>query len=165
LLRAVKFALDLSNFTEVHKHASICSPTCVCLPPVDRLEREYYCRPAPEVKPKYEPAIGSQRLTHYFLSPQCVEVSQGTIIAQLPKRICHLRASNNHEEIGWGIYFEEGWNWRTIYVLVVVLTLFSLVFGIVWSITKGDIQGAFTISSFCVTLGSLLLGYIVVKTV
>jgi hypothetical protein len=52
-----------------------------------------------------------------------------------------------------------------IYFLVVILTLFSLVFGIVWSIMKGDIQGAFAISSFCVTLGSLLLGYIVVRTV
>ena len=164
-LRAVKFAVDFSNFTEVHKHVSTCGPACVCLPPVDRLDREYRCRPAPEAKPKYEPAIGSQRLTHYFLSPQCVEATQKTILAQLPKRIGHLRALNNQEEIGWGIHFQEGWHWRTVYFVVVVLVASSsLVFGIVWSITKRDIQGAFAISSFWLTLGSLLLGYMAVRS-
>lgn len=163
-LRVVKFALDFSNFTEVHKHVSTCGPACICLPPVDRLDGEYCCRPAPEVKPKYEPAIGSQRLTHYFLSPQCVEATQKTILAQLPKRLGHLRALNDKEEIGWGIHFQEDWHWRTVYFVVILVALFSLVFGIVWSITKGDIQGAFTVSSFCLTLGSLLLGYMVVRS-
>lgn len=163
-LREIKFALDFSNFTEVHKHVSICDPACVCLPPVDRLDREYYCRPAPEIKPKYEPVIGSQRLTHYFLSPQCVDATQKTILAQLPKKVGYLRALNDQEEIGWGIHFQEGWHWRTVYFLVVVVALVSLVFGIVWSVTKKDIQGAFAISSFCLTLGSLVLGYIVVKS-
>ena len=83
----------------------------------------------------------------------------------MPKRIGHLRASNEQEEIGWGIHFQEGWHWRSVYLVVVVLVvLFGGVFGIVWSITKGDIQGAFAISSFSVTLGSLLLGYIVLRS-
>jgi hypothetical protein len=133
---------------------------------VDRLDREYRCRPAPEIKPKFEPAIGTQRLTHYFLNPECVEVTQKTILAQLPKRVGHLSASSDQEEIGWGIHFQESWHWRTInFVVGILVASFSLIFGIVWSISKGDIQDAFAISSFWLTLGSLLLGYIAVKSI
>ncbi len=61
------------------------------------------------------------------------------------------------DELGWGIHLEEGWHWRTIYfVLVVFLSSFSLIFGVIWSVTKGDISGAFAISSFWLNLGSLL---------
>jgi hypothetical protein len=50
---------------------------------------------------------------------------------------------------------------RTVnFVVVVLVASSSLIFGIVWSVTKGDIQSAFAISSFWLTLGSLLLGYI-----
>ncbi|KAL4861675.1 hypothetical protein BDV12DRAFT_179897 [Aspergillus spectabilis] len=160
-----RFAVDFSNFAEVHKHVSICEPACVCLPPVDRLDREYRCRPAPEVKPKYEPAIGAQRLTHYFLSPQCVNATQKTILAQLPKRVGYLSASSDQEEIGWGIHFQEGWHWRTVnFVVIILVASFSLVFAIVWSITKSDIQGAFAVSSFWLTLGTLLLGYMTLRS-
>ena len=104
-------------------------------------------------------------MTHYFLSPQCVESTQETILAQLPKRIGHLAALNDQDAVGWGIHVREGWHWRTVYfVIVLLVALFGLIFGIVWSITKGDIQGAFAISSFCATLGSILLGYVVLMS-
>jgi hypothetical protein len=81
----------------------------------------------------------------------------------MPKRIGQLQASHEQEATGWGLHIEESWHLRTIYFLVVVLVLFSLVFGIVWSIKKDDVQGAFAISSFGITLGSLLLGYVMVR--
>ena len=132
---------------------------------MDRLDTEYLCRPAPEIKPKYRPAIGTRRLTHYFEDPQTIDVTQKTVFAQLPKRLGHLSASSDQEQIGWGIHFQEDWHWRTINFLVFVLVAsFSLVFAIVWSIAKGSIQDAFAISSFWLTLGSLFLGYMAVKS-
>lgn len=74
-------------------------------------------------------------------------------------------ASSEQEELGWGIHFEDGWHLRTVYFIVVVsMASLSLVFGITWSVTKGDIQGAFAISGFWVSLCSLLMGYIAVKS-
>lgn len=68
-------------------------------------------------------------------------------------------------EFGWGVYFEEGWHWKSIYfVVVVLLASGSCVFGITWSITRGDIQGGFAVSSVWVTLGGLLLGYAAVRS-
>jgi hypothetical protein len=124
---------------------------------------EYHCYPAPEQEPKVEPPIGPRRLTHYFTHPQCIATAQKTIFAQLPKRKGRLKASYEQEETGWGLHIEENWHLRSIYSLVVLLVLFSLIFGIVWSAKKGDIQGAFAISSFVMTLGSLVLGYVVIR--
>jgi hypothetical protein len=89
-------------------------------------------------KPKQIPPIGQNRLTHYFRSPGCIDEKQATIYDQIPKRICgELKATSKQEEEGWGMHFEEGWHWRTIYIATAVfLFSFSLVFGVVWSVTS-----------------------------
>jgi len=106
--------------------------------------------------------------SYHFSHPECIAAFQRTIRDQLPKRlgVCgELVASWSQEELDWGLHFQEGWHWRTIYFIVVVLiSVSSLVFGIVWSVTKADIQGAFTISGFWLTMGSVLLGYLAVKS-
>lgn len=155
----IKFTVDVSKFTDVHKHEITCThDNCVCLPPTYLLDTEYSCSPAPEKKLEYNPAIGSRRLTHYFINPQCVEVTQKTVLAQLPKRIGRLEALSDKEVMGWGLHLQEGWHRRAVYFVVTVLVIpFSLVFGIVWSVMKGDVQSAFAISTYWLTLGSLLL--------
>ncbi|KAI1642382.1 uncharacterized protein F4817DRAFT_353065 [Daldinia loculata] len=158
--------VDSSEFAEVHRHAHVCTSDCVCLPPVDKIGTEYNCRPAPEVKPKYVPPIGPRYLSHHFSHPDCIRPTQKFIYNQLPKRTCgQLQAPEDRVEFGWGVYFEEGWHWRSIYfVIVVLIASGSGVFGVTWSITKGDIQGGFAVSSLWVTLGSLFLGYIAVRS-
>ena len=152
--------MDLSNFTEVHQHSNICQGlTCICLPPKDRIGVEYKCHPEPGQSLGYAPAIGANRLTHYFLHPECIKPTQRSILAQLPKRVCGaLAASNDQDVIGWGLHFKEGWHWRTIYCLVIIIALSGLIFGITWSVLKSDIQSGFAISSYWITVGSLLLG-------
>jgi hypothetical protein len=113
-------------------------PFCVCLPPEDRIGTEYQCCPAPKVRPRTAHAIGSNRLTHYFSYPDHVEPEQETIFAQLPKRLGHyglLKATPQEEVTGWGIHFEQSYHKPTIFFLCAVLTLFSLLFGIIWSVT------------------------------
>ncbi|KAM7218610.1 hypothetical protein V8F06_005929, partial [Rhypophila decipiens] len=163
-----RFMVDASSFAEVHQHTQFCDTTdCVCLPPVEKIGTEYACRPAPQTKPQYLPAIGPRYLTHHFNHPECVRPTQRFIYNQLPKRACgQLSASNDQIEFGWGVYFEEGWHWKSIYlVIVLLLASGSLVFGVTWSLTKGDVQGGFAISSVWMTIGSLLLGYIAVRSV
>jgi hypothetical protein len=157
--------VDSSDFANVHRHTHVCSLECVCLPPIDRIGTEYACRPAPEAKPRYVPAIGTRYLTHHFLHPDCVPATQSFIYNQLPKRACgKLLAPADEVEFGWGVYFEEGWHWKSIYFIVIILLASgSCVFGITWSVTRGDIQGGFAVSSVWMTLGGLLLGYAAIQ--
>ncbi|KAM6506766.1 hypothetical protein FALCPG4_018595 [Fusarium falciforme] len=169
-LSLARFKVDANCFASVHSHDYACTSQCVCLPPVelvDENENEYRCKPAPRVQPDYFPAIGSRELTHYFLKPHTFDVPQRTLFNQIPKRACgQLRASQDEAQLGWGLHFQEGWHWRTIYFVVVVLLVTgSLVFGVTWSVLKRDIQGAFAIAGTWLALGPLLLGYIAVRDI
>ncbi|KAH8900597.1 hypothetical protein GQ53DRAFT_708478 [Thozetella sp. PMI_491] len=166
-LALTRFTVDNNSYAEVHKHGDMCISGCICLPPIEKIRsQEYCCTPEPEYKLGYYPVIGSRQLTHYFLKPHSFTRPQRTIYNQLPKRSCgQLMASTDDAPLGWGIHFEEGWHWRTIYFIVVVLMfLGSLAFGITWTITKGDLQGAFAITGVWMTAGSLLLGYLAVRS-
>jgi hypothetical protein len=96
-----------------------------------------------------------------FLSPHRIASGQRTTLNQLPKRRlkAELKATPDNLATGWGLHIEEDWHWPTIYCCFVVVILFSFVFGIVWSVKKNDIQGAFAVAGFALTLGAMLLGY------
>ncbi|KAH6883913.1 hypothetical protein B0T10DRAFT_494029 [Thelonectria olida] len=163
-----RFKVDANCFASVHSHGYACTSQCVCLPPVEMVdENEYRCAPAPRVQPDYFPAIGSRELTHYFLKPHTFDIPQRILYNQIPKRACgQLRASQDEAQLGWGLHLQEGWHWRTIYFVVVVLLVTgSFVFGVTWSLLKRDIQGAFAIAGTWLALGPLLLGYIAVRDI
>lgn len=71
--------------------------------------------------------------------------------------------SPTDEAVGWGLHFREGWHWRTVYCLVVLLVVVSLAIGISWSVAKDNIQDGFAISGYLATMGSLGLGYLVLR--
>ncbi|KAH7239676.1 hypothetical protein B0J15DRAFT_553636 [Fusarium solani] len=173
-LRSVKsvsltrFKVDANYFAGVHDHSVACSSQCICLPPVERVEsNEYRCAPAPKVELGYFPALGPRELLHYFKKPHDFEIPQRSYLNQIPKRACgQLRAAQDQAELGWGLHFEEGWHWKTIYFIMVALVAVpAMVFGIVWSIVKEDIQSAFAISGVWISLGPLMLGYMAIRDV
>jgi hypothetical protein len=78
------------------------------------------------------------------------------VLTQLPKRKQKLRG--HAREHGWGLYFEQGWDLRKmakLYFLVVGLG--SLLFALLWTVLQKDIQSAFAIASWMVTLGGSVL--------
>ena len=89
-------------------------------------------------------------------------MGQTRILRQLPKKAGGpLYATLDDTELGWGVHFEEGWHLATIILLMVCpLGLGSLVFGIVWSVAKSDIQGGFAIASTALAAVPILLGII-----
>jgi hypothetical protein len=130
---------------------------------VERIDSdEYQCTLAPKVDLGYFPALGSRELLHYFQKPHDLQISQRSCLNQIPKRACgQLRASQDQAELGWGLHFEEGWHWMTIGLVIAVLVVVpAIVFGLVWSVTKQDIQSAFAISGVWIAFGALLLAYV-----
>jgi hypothetical protein len=122
------------------------------------------CEPSPKQPPSKVPVIGTNRITHYFFHPECINEQQKTILAQLPKRRCgRLRAASTEDAVGWGLHFKENWHWFSIYLVVVLLMAAGLAFGIAWSLIKNDVQGGLAISATWMTIASLLLGYLALR--
>lgn len=115
-------------------------------------------------KISFIPAIGSRELTHYFLRPHTFHAKQSIIYDQLPKRACEqLKVSPDESQLGWGIHFEEGWHWKTVCFLVVVLVISSLAFGTAWVITTGDIQSGLAITTTGLAVTAIFVGYLAVR--
>jgi hypothetical protein len=160
----------------VFKHDDICKTTthehfdpsmggfCLCIPPKERVgpDREYECSPAPTVQlhPRVVPVLGPRMLTSDFIDPRSINRAQKTTLNQLPKRICGvLKATHVAQERGWGLHIEEDWHWPTLYCCFFVMCSFSLLFGIIWSVKKDDMQGAFAVSAWVLTLGAMLITF------
>lgn len=67
---------------------------------------------------------------------------------------------HNEYKVAWGIYFEEGVHRTAISLIIVVISVFSLVFGAVWSVTKGDVGDGAAVSACCCGFGSMFLAYV-----
>ncbi|KAJ4351897.1 uncharacterized protein N0V89_007241 [Didymosphaeria variabile] len=99
------------------------------------------------------PPVGSHYLLHLFKHPEDYD---GELIA-------YLRAPKRRERLefgmGWGINLVEGFLAQKVWaVLIAGFGVGSAVFGILWTIKKDDVQGAFGVAGWIVTLAALVLG-------
>lgn len=97
-----------------------------------------------------------------FTDPNSIHLDAALIWKQLPKRTCGELAPQPFELLeGWGIYFEEGWNWFKIWCILAT-SFFppSLLFGLLWAILKKDVQGAFGVASWWMTGATILVGIV-----
>ncbi|KAK5631153.1 hypothetical protein RRF57_006868 [Xylaria bambusicola] len=158
-LSLTQFEVDANDFAMLDPNDGTCNPQCTCLPPVGRITgNEYCCSPAPETPLPSHPAISPKVLTHYFKKMHAFKKLQTKIYKQLPKRTSKLdHAGPDDTRIAWGIHFEEGWHWRTVYFLVFLSTSCSLAFGVAWAVVKKSIGDAFTAASFGATICSALI--------
>ncbi|KAH7402683.1 hypothetical protein BKA66DRAFT_384804, partial [Pyrenochaeta sp. MPI-SDFR-AT-0127] len=162
----VKFRLPIGGSVDVRHHNPCCvansaAPTaCECIPPPPKVEpsptAEYRCIPGP---PATYPPVPPEYLSSLFTCPTDVHKDDTWILDQLPKRTCgKLQGEIGQPAEGWGIYYQEGWD-RDMIALVVFLifVLASLLFGILWSRFKFDVQGAFGVSAYMCTASGILV--------
>jgi hypothetical protein len=178
-LTPCQFDVNYSNATNVYRHEYVCGTTtdehldralgfyCLCIPPEERVgfDKEYLCNPAPKSRNRrLVPVLGPTMLKGDFLNPHSIAAGQRTTLNQLPKRRLQgeLKATPDDLATGWGLHIEEDWHWPTIYCCFVLIILFSFAFGVVWSVKRNDIQGAFAVSGFALTLGAMFLGYMAI---
>ena len=112
------------------------------------------------------PPFGKNYLMHYFLNPDHLSPEQAWTFAQVPKRMrTGLQPGTDAFVPGWGIYFEDGWHFKTIYLLVSLATFISsLIFGVCWSVFKLDVQAAFGITSYWVTIVAMGMGFLALRS-
>ena len=102
------------------------------------------------------PPVGSQYLLHLFKHPEDYD---GELVTYLraPKRRSRLEFG-----VGWGINLVEGFLADRVWTLVIgFFVLGSIIFAAVWACKRnGDIQGAFAVSGWIITLAALVVGWI-----
>lgn len=163
-----KFRLPMGGSVEIRAHNPCCiqPQSCECIPPPSRVEpspsAEYRCIPGP---PSVWPPIDPHYLSHLFNEPSCINENDTWILDQLPKRTCgELHGSAGKPADGWGIYFEESWDRDVITLVVFSLFLISsLIFGVLWSHFKMDIQGAFGVSAYMMTACAAIISFVATK--
>ena len=124
---------------------------------------EYRCTlPYP---PETWPPVGSSMLLHMLKCPNEIDETSTWIYNLVPKRTTgELFGYAGQPAVGWGFYFQEGWNFNLLITLIFVLFIVgSLVFGVCWSVLKYDIQGAFGVSAYMVTACGLFVTFVVSK--
>jgi hypothetical protein len=107
------------------------------------------------------PPIGQSRLMHLWKSPEHSDGNGQTCLNRFPKRRRERLYISAGEKptIGWGIYLVEGLDWVLIWMLIfVVVFIGSSVFGTAYSVLKHDIQSAFAIASYVISLVTLAIG-------
>ena len=107
---------------------------------------------------RYElvPPVGSTYLMHLFKHPHEYD-GENVTYSRIPKRRSQIK------EFGpaWGIHLVEGYVAERVYLALIILsTLGSVVFVIVWVLKAGDIQTAFSVASFAMAFVTLVFMYI-----
>lgn len=159
------FDVDLNNYVDLKPHFSTCgtpmAPSCV-LPPPNLLQSpnaEYSYEP---VLQDYCPPRGSEYMAHYFKHPEELHEKQQYLLNQIPKHLRgQLSAALDAPVRGWGLSFEEGLNY---WPLITLMLIPPLVFGIVWSICKRDIQSGFGVAAYCLAAETIVLMYLLSPT-
>jgi hypothetical protein len=100
---------------------------------------------------------------HMITSPDCIHEDNDFVFKQLPKKLKgELKGEAGQAADGWGIYYEEGWDFDTLIgIVLVVFFLASLLFAVLWCHFKFDVQGAFGVSSYIVTASGIVVAAIV----
>jgi hypothetical protein len=125
---------------------------------------EYDCNPSGP--PDTWPPVCPEFMMHMYHSPQCIAEDDTSILEQLPKKMdCKLDESTGVPSEGWGLYFQEDIDISTI-IAVVFIALFvaSLLFLVLWTIFKDDIQGASGVSAYIVAVASMAGIWIATKS-
>jgi hypothetical protein len=104
-------------------------------------------------------------MAHYLMHPSHVKERSARILNQLPKKLKgKLEVKLDDEVTGWGIQVQEGPDWSKIWsALTIVFISGSALFGVLWSVFEQDVQGAFGISSWWISLCSLCLVYLTTR--
>jgi hypothetical protein len=99
---------------------------------------------------------------HSLMEPDHIPETQTLVFDQLPKLVCgELKKKANKTTEGWGIHFQEGWDSSKLSSMVLgIFLLASLVFAVLWSHFKLDVQGAFGVSAYMVTAAGIFVAWV-----
>ncbi|KAH8205273.1 hypothetical protein TruAng_000520 [Truncatella angustata] len=114
--------------------------------PSDNHKDQYFYDPMPA---DLMPPIGSNLLVHLFENPTHAGVLPN-LYSRIPKKLREKLAPcpQKGTSVGWGLAFTEGIDTFIFFLCGCLGFLVCLVVALVWTATKGDVQGGFGIGAF-----------------
>ena len=108
------------------------------------------------------PPIGEHMMAHFLHHPEHADTMAIACLRAPKKRKAKLTiCPQQGTSVGWGIHFVEGWILFRVWLLILTLFLLgSLTFGIYWAVFEHDVQGAFGVAAYMVTLSGLVVGLV-----
>ena len=149
VIKLQKFELHINNFVDVRKVPDI--------PP--ETKKDGYSYQACDLVPP----VGERLMTHLFHHPECANNEQPVAFLRTPKKKNEKLAVSPQigTRVGWGIQIIEGWIVGRLWLLAFTfVVLGTTVFAICWSVLEKDLQGAFAVSAYAVTVVGLITGTI-----
>ncbi|KAF4542542.1 Transcription factor c2h2 [Lasiodiplodia theobromae] len=149
-------SIDFVQF-EVHRNRVVDIRKCPDMPPVSSSKQAAHGNPVYDFEPHdLVPPVGTQYLMHLFAHPEDYD-NEFVTYARAPKR----RGARLDVGVGWGINLVEGFLADRVWLLVMLFfVLGSSVFAVVWACKRGDdVQGAFGVAGWMLTLAALVVGW------
>lgn len=141
-----QFELHIKDLVDIRKVPDM---------PSETKKHEYLYQPCDLVPP-----VGENLMAHLFHHPEDADERSITCLRAPKKRKAKLSVCPQQgTSVGWGIHLVEGWVVARVWLLLLTLFLAgSLTFGVCWAALRHDIQSAFAVSAYIVTLGGLVAG-------
>nr|AUW30880.1 putative transcription factor [Cladonia uncialis subsp. uncialis] len=128
-IRFVQFELHIRDLVDIRKVPDM---------PPETKKDEYLYQPYDLVPP-----VGENLMAHLFHHPEDANDTSITCLRAPKKRKVKLTVCPRQgTSVGWGVHLVEG----------------SLVFGICWTVFRHDVQGAFSVAAYMVTLIGTVVG-------
>ncbi|PVH98480.1 hypothetical protein DM02DRAFT_45421 [Periconia macrospinosa] len=143
--------IEFAQF-EVHRNRFADIRAVPSMPPVSSpsSEKSPSQHPYTFVPHDLMPPVGSAYLMHLFKHPEDYEGENSTY-QRAPKRRERLGSG-----MGWGINLVEGFQAQKVWAVIMLgFGIGSAVFAVLWTMKRGDVQGAFGVASWIVTLAGL----------
>lgn len=117
---------------------------------------EYDC--SPSGPPDTWPPVCPEFMMHMLYAPDCLTDDDVSVLEQLPKKTdCKLGEATGPPPEGWGLYYQEDLDISAIIGIVfIILFVASLLFLLLWTVLKDDIQGGSGAGSYILAAGSML---------
>lgn len=163
-----QFFLHRRKLVEIRHHHTSCEAGCECLPPETKKsppigDGEYFCKTP--IQPRTWPPVCPEFMMHMLHEPDCFEEDDTWIFDLLPKRTQGKLQAASDPVDGWGIYYQEDLDISGIIgVVFIILFMASLLFLILWTVLKDDIQGASGVSAYIVAVASMTGIWIATKS-
>ncbi|CZR67864.1 uncharacterized protein PAC_17763 [Phialocephala subalpina] len=123
------------------------------IPPAER--RDYKYQPAP---PEFIPPVGDNQMMHLFQHPDHA-LDLPICLDRFPKKLKEKLKCENGVKLGWGLHFVEGWNTKSIWIIVsLIFGIGSLLMGVLWAVYGHSIQNAFAVAAYVVALAGVGIG-------
>ena len=111
------------------------------LPPKTRDDYRY--RPAEIIPP-----VGENLLMHLYEHPEDAD-DDDFCLDRIPKKLRErLVRPQRGSGIGWGVHLKEGLNLKKTCIFGLLGLFFSVLFGVIWSVKRNDVQGGFGVAAF-----------------